>query len=78
MGASMAAGTILVEVASIGVACKDHGNCTVCDSIDWVRDNKVEGLMDRVSSGLGGSGLLGANGAESNNQFVVDHTSIPQ
>ena len=78
MGARTAAGTSPVEVSGIGVACKDHIACTVGDAAVWVRGNIVKKLVDSVSGGLGGRGLLGANVAESDEKFVVDRASIPQ
>ena len=34
--------------------------------------------MDSVSGGLVGYGLLGSNGSDSNENFVVDCESVPQ
>ena len=34
--------------------------------------------MDIISGGLSGRGLLGADGAESNENFVAERASIPQ
>ena len=78
MGARTAAGTSLVEVAVIGVACKDYVTRMVGDATIWVRGNIVEELVDSVRSGLGGRGLLGSNGAESKEKLVVDRASVPQ
>ena len=75
MGASMVAGVILVEVAGTGVACKYHIACTIGNAIVWVRGNIFKELMGSVSGGLGGRGLLGADGAESDK---INRASIPQ
>ena len=78
VSASMAADTSIVEVSGIGVFCKDHVTRTVGDAIVWVCGNIVEELVDSVSGGLSGRSLLGANDAESNEKFVVDHESVPK
>ena len=78
MGAITAAGTSLVEVAGIGVACKNHVTRTICDAIVWECGNIVNKLVDSVSGGLGGSRFLGENGAEGNKKFVVEHTYVSQ
>ena len=78
MGASTAAGTIIVEVSGIGVAYMDHIALTVGDSVVWVRGNIVEELVDSISGGLGGCGLLGAYGAESDEKFVVNSAYVIQ
>ena len=74
----MAAGTILIEVAGIGVACKDHISHTVCDAIFGIRGNIVYELVESVCSGLGGCVLLVYDGTESNKKFIVDCVSVPQ
>ena len=78
MGASMAMGTSLDEFNGIGVACKHHIASTVGDSVLWLRGNIIEELVDRFRDVLGGCGLLGADGAESNKEFVVDRVSVPK
>ena len=75
---SIDAGTSLVELSGIGVACKDHIACTVGDSVVSVCGNIVGELMDIISGGLSGRGLLGADGAESDDYFVVERASVPQ
>ena len=70
--------TSLVEVAGIKVACKDHVARTVGDAIVFVRSNIVKKLVDSVNSGLGGRGLLGANGAKNDNNCFVNRASVPQ
>ena len=64
VGSGTAAATSLVELAGIGVACKDHICCTVGDAVVWLCGNIVEELVDSVSGDLSGHGLLGANGSE--------------
>ena len=78
MGASTAAGTSLVELSSIRVACKDHIARTVGDAVVWVRGHIFNELVENISSGLSGRGLLGSDGTESDEKFVVDCTSVPQ
>ena len=81
MGASTAAGTIIVEVSGIGVAYMDHIALTVGDSVVWVRGNIVEELVDSISGGLGdldGHDLFGADSTESNKKFISDCASVPQ
>ena len=60
------------------MVCKDHVACTEGDAIVWLRGKIVEELVDSTSGGLGGHGLLGANGTESDKKFVVDRASVPQ
>ena len=78
VGFRTAAGMSLVEVVGIRVACKDHFTRTVGDYIVWVRGNIVEELVDIISGGLCGHGLLRADGAENDKKFVVDRASITQ
>ena len=78
MSTRTAAGTSFLKVAVIGVACKDHISHTVVDAVVKVRVNIVDELVDSVSSGLSGRGLLGADGYESDDKFVVNRTSVPQ
>ena len=77
MGTRIAAGESLVEVAGIGVACKDYIALTVGDAVVGVRGNIVEELVDSVRCGLGVHGLLGGNSADSDKKFVVDRASVP-
>ena len=65
MGASTAAGTSLVKVASIGAACKDHIARVVGDAVVSVRGKIIEEFLDSFRGGLGRRGLLGAYGSES-------------
>ena len=78
MGTRTDAGKILVEVAVIGVAYKDHIARTVGDAVVWVCGNILDELVDSVSGGLGGRGLLGANGADTNKKFIANCASVPQ
>ena len=78
MGASTASGTILVEVAGIGVVCKYPITCVVFNAVLWVRGKIVKELVDSVSGGLGDRGLLVSDGAESDERFVFDCTFVPK
>ena len=61
MGASTAAGTILIEVSGIVLACKDHIAPTVGEYVVWVHINIVKELVVSFSVGLGGRGLFVAD-----------------
>ena len=78
VGASTSAGTSLVEVAGIGVSCKDHISCKLGDDVVWVYGNVVEELVYSVSSGLSGHSLLVVDGAKSEEKFIVDRAPVPQ
>ena len=72
----MTAGTRLSEETSISVSRKDHGAGAIGDAIARVCGHIVQELVDSLGCVLGGSGLLGANGAEGGKKFVVNSAGI--
>ncbi len=62
--------------ASIGVDVEYHVTATICGTIVRVGGEVVKKLVDGFGRGFGGSGLLGAQGAESGKKFVVDSLCV--
>ncbi len=73
-GAAAAFGFI-VE-ASIGVGAEYHVTAAICGAIIGVGGEVIKKLADSFGSGFSGSGLLGAQGAESGKKFVVDSLRV--
>lgn len=73
-GAAVAFGFI-VE-ASIGVGTEYHVTAAICGAIVRVGGEVIKKLADGFGSGFSGSGLLGAQGAESGKKFVVDSSCV--
>ncbi len=73
-GAAAAFGFI-VE-ASIGVGAEYHVSAAICSAIVRVGGEVIKKLVDGFGSGFSGSGLLGAQGAESGKKFVVDSSCV--
>jgi hypothetical protein len=73
-GATAAFGFI-VE-ASIVVGAEYHVTASICVAIVRVGGEVIKKLADGFGSGFSGSGLLGAQGAESGKKFVVDSLCI--
>ncbi len=62
--------------ASIGVGAEYHVTAAICGAIVRVGGKIVKKLVDGFGSGFSGSGLLGAQGAESGKKLVVDSLCI--
>ena len=73
-GAAAAFG--FVVEASIGVGAEYHVTAAICGAIVRVCGEVIKKLADGFGSGLGGSGLLGTQGAESGKKFVVDSSCV--
>ncbi len=73
-GAAAAFGFI-VE-ASISVGAEYHVTAAICGAIIRVGGEVIKKLVDDFGSGFSGSGLLGAQGAESGKKFVVDSLCV--
>ncbi len=73
-GAAAAFGFI-VE-ASISVGAEYHVTAVICGAIVRVGGKVLKKLVDGFDSGFSGSGLLGAQGAESGKKFVVDSSCV--
>ncbi len=72
VSASAAVAFEFIVEASIGVGTEYHVTAAICGAI--VRDGGkvVKELVDGFGSNIGGSGLLGAQGAEGGKELVVD------
>ena len=68
----------LIEVSRVGVSGKSHGASVVDDAIVWVCGDIFKKLVHGMGGGLGGRGLLGTNGTEGDEEFVVDRKAVPQ
>jgi hypothetical protein len=66
----------LIVEASIGVGAEYHVTAAICGAIVRVGGEVVKKLDNGFSSGFSGSGLLGAQGAESGKVLVVDSLCI--
>ncbi len=73
-GAAAAFGFI-VE-ASIGMGAEYHVTAAICGAIVRVGGEVIKKLADGFGSGFGGSGLLGAQSAESGKKFVADSSCV--
>ncbi len=62
--------------ASIGMGAEYHVTATICDTIVRVGGEVIKKLVDGFGSGFSGSGLLGAQGAESGKKFVVKSSCV--
>jgi hypothetical protein len=73
-GAAGAFGFIMET--SIGVGAEYHVTTVICGAIVRVGGEVIKKLADGFGSGFSGSGLLGAQGAESGKKFVVDSPCV--
>ncbi len=62
--------------ASIGVGAEYHVTAAICGAIVRVGSKVVKKLVGGFGSGFSGSGLLGAQGAESGKKLVIDSSCI--
>ena len=73
-GAAAAFG--FVVEANIGVGAEYHVTAAICGAIVREGGEVIKKLADGFGSGFSGSGLLGAQGAESGKKFVVNSSCI--
>ena len=78
LGAGVAEGTSFIEESGIYVAGKYHASGAISDSAVGVYGNVAEKLVDCIGSVFGGGRLLGADGNECNEKFVVEGAAIPE
>ncbi len=76
VSASAAAAFGFIVEASISVGAEYHVTAAICGAIVRVGGEVVKKLVDGFGSGFSGSGLLGAQGAESGKKLVVDSLCI--
>lgn len=76
MGPRAAACSSFSEKAGVRMCRQDHGASLVSDAVIGVGGNIVEQLVNSGCRGFGGSGLLGADGAERGEQLVIDGPGI--
>ncbi len=76
VSASAAAAFGFIVEASIGVGTEYHVTAAICGAIVRVGGNVVKKLVGGFGSGFSGSGLLGAQGAESGKELVVNSLCI--
>ncbi len=72
MSTSLAARIGFVEEACIQMGTKYHVALLIDYAVIWIGSNIVKEEVHRLFCGNGGLGLVGGNGAESNEQFVID------
>ena len=76
VSASAAVSFGFIVETSIGMGAEYHVTAAICGAIVRVCGEVIKKLADGFGSGLGGSGLLGTQGAESGKKFVVDSTCV--
>ncbi len=76
VSASAAAAFGFIVETSIGVGAEYHVTAAICGAIVRVGGEVVKKLVDSFGSGFSGSGLLGAQGAESGKKLVVDSSCV--
>ncbi len=62
--------------AGISVSAEKHVTGTICGAIVGVHGQVVKKLVHGNIGGFSGCGLLGTEGAEGGNEFVVDSTCV--
>ena len=67
----MSVGASFIEVCRIGVCGSDHADGSISDAIIEIGSKLVQEVIGRFVSGLGGFGLIRADGAEGGKEFVV-------
>ena len=78
MGASAAAGFGFIEETGVGVASKQHVAGAVSDAVVGVGGDVVEELVNGRAGGFSGGSLLGAYGAEGDEELIVDGAAVPE
>ncbi len=76
VSASAAVAFGFIVEASIDVGAEYHVAAAICGAMVRVGGKVIKKLVDGFGSGFSGSGLLGAQGAESGKKFVVDSLCI--
>ncbi len=76
VSASVAAAFGFIVETSIGVGVMYHVTAGICGAIVRVGGEVIKKLADGFGSGFSGSGLLGAQGAESGKKFVVNSPCV--
>ncbi len=62
--------------AGIGMSAEYHVASAICGAVVGVGGQVVKKLVDGIVGGVGGSGLLGTQGAESGKELVVNCTCV--
>jgi hypothetical protein len=62
--------------AGVGASAENHVAGAIYGAVVWVRGQVVEKLVHGNIGGFSGCGLLGAQGAESGKEFVVNSACI--
>jgi hypothetical protein len=76
VGTGLAAVFGFVVKTGVGMSAEYHVAGTVCGAVVGVGGKEVEKLVDCFGGGLGGSGLLGAQCAESSKELLVNCACI--
>ncbi len=77
VSAGTAAAFGFIVEASIGVGAEYHVTAAICGAVVRVGGEVIKKLLvDGFGSGFSGSGMLGAQGAESGKKFVVNSSCV--
>ncbi len=76
MGTYATSRTRFREKTCIRVGCEDHGAGSISDTVAWICCDIVEELVDSCGGIFSSMCLLGADGTESGQEFVIYRSGI--